>query len=43
VIYKSFDLNRPKHCRWGRYGVRCVHVGREAALLPNYYGQTCYI
>ena len=30
------------HCnQWGLYGV-CVLQRRDAALFPNYFGQTCY-
>ena len=30
------------HCnQWGLYGVR-VRQRRDAALFPNYFGQTCY-
>ena len=29
------------HCnQWGLYGV-CVRQPRDAALFPNYFGQTC--
>ena len=32
-----------RHCnRWGLYGVR-VRQRRDAALFPNYFGQTCYV
>ena len=31
-----------RHCnQWGLYGVR-VRQSRDAALFPNYFGQTCY-
>ena len=31
-----------RHCnQWGLYGVR-VRQRRDAALFPNYFGQTCY-
>ena len=31
-----------RHCnQWGLYGVR-VRQCRDAALFPNYFGQTCY-
>ena len=31
-----------RHCnQWGLYGV-CVRQRRDAALFPNYFGQTCY-
>ena len=31
-----------RHCnQWGLYGV-CVRQRRDAALIPNYFGQTCY-
>ena len=31
-----------RHCdQWGLYGVR-VRQLRDAALFPNYFGQTCY-
>ena len=31
-----------RHCnQWGLYGVR-VPQRRDAALFPNYFGQTCY-
>ena len=31
-----------RHCNhWGLYGVR-VRQRRDAALSPNYFGQTCY-
>ena len=30
-----------RHCnRWGLYGVRVLQR-RDAALFPNYFGQTC--
>ena len=30
-----------RHCnQWGLYGVR-VRQRRDAALFPNYFGQTC--
>ena len=32
-----------RHCnQWGLYGV-CVRERRDAALFPNYFGQTCYM
>ena len=32
-----------RHCnQWGLYGVR-VRQRRDAALFPNYFGQTCFI
>ena len=31
-----------RHCnQWGLYGVR-VRQRRDAALFPNYFGQTCF-
>ena len=31
-----------RHCnQWGLYGV-CVRHRRDAALFPNYFGQTCF-
>ena len=31
-----------RHCnQWGLYDV-CVRQRRDAALFPNYFGQTCY-
>ena len=31
-----------RHCnQWGLYGVRVLQR-RDAALFPNYFGQTCY-
>ena len=31
-----------RHCnQWGLYGVR-VRQCRDAALFPNYFGQTCF-
>ena len=32
-----------RHCnQWGLYGVR-VQQCREAAVFPNYFGQTCFV
>ena len=32
-----------RYCnQWGLYGVR-VQQRRDAALFPNYFGQTCYL
>jgi len=32
-----------RHCKqWGLYGVG-VRQRRDAALFPNYFGQTCYL
>ena len=32
---------RARHCnQWGLYGVR-VRQRRDAAVFPNYFGQTC--
>ena len=31
-----------RHCnQWGLYGIR-VQQRRDAAVFPNYFGQTCY-
>ena len=31
-----------RHCsQWGLYGIR-VRQRRDAALFPNYFGQTCF-
>jgi len=38
----SGDEFGASHCnKWGLYGVR-VRQRRDAALFPNYFGQTCY-